>query len=92
MFDIVENSISLLIEVLVFAIFVQVLMSWFIPRGGAGKLSILLAEITDPILMPLRRLIPPFGGLDLSPLIAILVLELFLRPILQTFVAHLAGA
>ncbi|HZT97812.1 MAG TPA: YggT family protein [Chloroflexota bacterium] len=86
----VLSAISLLVNVLVFAIIIQALMSWFVPRG-AGKFSILLAEITDPILMPIRRFIPPLGGLDLSPLIAILLLEFVIGPVLSRLTLTLAG-
>ena len=54
--------------------FIYVLLSWFGDRGG-NPLGALLAEIIEPILRPARRLLPPIGGLDLSPLIVILLLQ-----------------
>lgn len=54
--------------------FIYVIMSWFGDRGR-NPLGSILAEIIEPILRPARRLLPPIGGLDLSPLIVILLLQ-----------------
>jgi YggT family protein len=56
------------------ALFIYVLLSWFGDRG-MNPMSALLAQIVEPILRPVRRLLPPIGGLDLSPLLVILVLQ-----------------
>jgi len=56
------------------ALFVYVLLSWFGNRG-ANPMGSLLGEIVEPLLRPARRLLPPIGGLDLSPLIVILLLQ-----------------
>ena len=56
-----------------------IIMSWFPlePGGAAYSVWQLLRRVTDPVLLPLRRLIPPVGGvLDLSPLIVIVVVQL----------------
>lgn len=55
-------------------LFIYVLLSWFGNRGG-NPMSELLDELIEPILRPARRLLPPIGGLDLSPLIVILLLQ-----------------
>ena len=59
------------------AILGVVALSWF-PRaehGSARELFAFLRRITDPVLVPLRRVIPPIGGaIDLSPTIALIVL------------------
>lgn len=54
--------------------FIYVILSWFGDRGG-NPLGSILAQIIEPILRPARRLLPPIGGLDLSPLIVILLLQ-----------------
>lgn len=87
--DVVVNAEGLLISALIFAIIVQALSSWFAPTG-MGKFSIFLHDITDPIILPLRRMIPPFGMLDLSPMIAILILIIG-RQLLIGITLKLAG-
>lgn len=54
--------------------FVYVILSWFGDRGS-NPLGAILAELIEPILRPARRLLPPIGGLDLSPLVVILLLQ-----------------
>ena len=56
------------------ALFIYVVLSWFGDRGG-NPMTALLGELVEPILRPARRLLPPIGGLDLSPLIVILLLQ-----------------
>lgn len=47
----------------------------FVGPGHASPLSLLLAQIVEPVLRPLRRFVPPVGGLDLSPLIVLILLQ-----------------
>lgn len=54
--------------------FIYVVLSWFGDRGR-NPLGAILTELIDPILRPARRLLPPIGGLDLSPLVVILLLQ-----------------
>jgi YggT family protein len=56
------------------ALFVYVLLSWFGERGG-GPMGSVLAEIVEPLLRPVRRVVPPIAGLDLSPLLVMLVFQ-----------------
>jgi YggT family protein len=56
------------------ALFIYVLLSWFGDRGG-NAMSELLGDLVEPLLRPARRLLPPIGGLDLSALIVILLLQ-----------------
>ena len=67
------NFVSLLFDVLTFAIFIRVIMSWFSPRPNA--LTVILGKITEPILAPLRRIIPRVGMFDLTPMVAIIILQ-----------------
>ncbi len=68
------NFIRLLCEVLTFAIFIRVILSWFVSRPNT--LTIILDKITEPILAPLRRIIPRAGMFDFTPLVAIILLQL----------------
>lgn len=69
-------------------LFARILMSWFpIPPDGvmASIFSVLYA-VTEPVLGPIRRALPPVAmggmGLDLSPILVILVLQFFITPLL----------
>ena len=67
------------IDVFLITIIVRVILSWVAPGGHA--LSGVIHSVTAPILNPVQRFIPPFNGLDLSPLVAILILY-FLKIVL----------
>ena len=56
------------------AIFVRALLSWF-PIDPHNPLVTLLYDITEPILDPLRRVIPRLGTIDITPLVAILLIQ-----------------
>ena len=56
------------------ALFVYVLLSWFGDRSG-NPMAELLSELVDPLLRPVRRVLPPIGGLDLSPLVVIILVR-----------------
>ena len=67
------GSIYYLCRILTFAIFIRVILSWF--RIGRRNLLVdLLDDITEPILSPLRRIVPRLGIFDVTPIIAIAVL------------------
>ena len=56
------------------SIFIQALLSWFGP-GVNNPAASVLWSINEPLLRPVRRLIPPIGGLDLTPLFVIIALQ-----------------
>jgi YggT family protein len=72
--------LTLLIYVYIFALIIQAVMSWVNPQGqSAGNpMWSIVNSITRPIVAPISRLIPPIGMIDLSPLIAILGLNVLL--------------
>jgi len=65
----------LALYLLVAAVIISALLSWINPYA---PLAPLFNAIADPFLRPLQRVIPPIGGLDLSPLVLLLVLQLLL--------------
>jgi len=69
------NFISLLCDVLTLAIFLRAILSWFSPSPTNMLVSILY-QVTEPLLAPLRRIVPRVGMLDLTPLVAIILLQL----------------
>lgn len=71
----VSQLISLLINVFVFAVFARALLSWINP-GSFNAASNLLYSLTEPLLASCRRIVPDIGGIDLSPLIVLVGLQL----------------
>jgi len=75
-FDAVITAMILMVRLLWFAILARVLYSWVDPNPfGTNRLKLMLYALTDPILEPLRRIVPPAGMFDLSPIVAFLVLR-----------------
>ncbi|MDF1584626.1 MAG: YggT family protein [Methyloprofundus sp.] len=70
-----SQLISLLINVFVFAIFARAILSWLNP-GTFNAASNLLYSLTEPLLANCRRIVPDLGGIDLSPLIVLVGLQL----------------
>ena len=69
------SFLQLLCEVLTLVIVLRVILSWFAP-GTNNMLANILYQVTEPMLAPLRRIIPRVGVLDLSPLVAVILLQL----------------
>jgi YggT family protein len=77
------------LTVFLVAIFIRVILSWFNPYPNAA--TQLLGQLTEPLMRPARRYVPPIGGLDLSPMAPILLLVLAKMLIIQPLY-DLAGA
>ena len=80
----VANAIIILCQVLIFAIFTRVILSWLALRPD-NPLVIILYYITEPILGPLRRIIPTAGMFDFTPMAAILLLFVIIAVVDQVF-------
>ena len=76
--NVLITFIQLLAYLLWFLLLARVVMSWTNPRGGGGLVAFVY-QATEPILAPIRRLLPPTAGIDWSPLLAILLLGVVLR-------------
>ncbi len=74
--------IGMLALVYTFLILGRVLVSWTNPTGGGG-LTAFLYQVTEPVLAPIRRVLPPTAGIDWSPMIAILLLGFLTRAFLR---------
>jgi len=74
--------ISLLFQALTFAIVARALLSWF-NLGPSHPLVRILYDVTEPILAPLRRVIPTIGMIDITPLVAILLLQVAERAVFE---------
>ncbi|MFN5677049.1 MAG: YggT family protein [Roseiflexaceae bacterium] len=69
------SFVVLFIKILSYAIIGRVIMSW-IDQPGSMRITQILNEVTEPILAPLRSIIPSVGMFDLTPIIAMLLLQL----------------
>jgi YggT family protein len=72
--SIIKDFITILCSVLSLAIIIRALMSWVMPVGGTGLARVLI-DVTEPVLAPIRRVLPPLGGIDFSPLLAIILIQ-----------------
>ncbi|MDI7275414.1 MAG: YggT family protein [Anaerolineae bacterium] len=80
-----RSFIDLLFYALNLAILIRVILSWLNVSPYSPFVSFIY-QVTDPIIVPLRRIIPPIGMIDLTPIIAILLLWI-LQQILLTLLA-----
>ena len=71
--------INAIILFLYLAIFARVIVSWIAPMGSNNPLITLVYQITEPILAPLRRIIPRIGAFDFTPMIALIILAVIQR-------------
>jgi len=71
----VAGIIILLMNIYTWLIFIYILMSW-IPNARESGFGQMLGQIVEPYLEPFRKIIPPIGMLDISPIVAILALKL----------------
>jgi len=79
------------VRLLTLLILVRAVLSW-IPGVDYGHPAIrLVMRITDPVLDPIRRVLPPMGGLDLSPLVALLLVQFAGRLLVQLLVSLTVG-
>jgi YggT family protein len=69
----IADLVALTFTVFLGAVIIQVILSWISP-GQYNPVIGLISRIANPVLKPFRRIIPPLGGLDLTPLFAILLL------------------
>ncbi|MCU7932912.1 MAG: YggT family protein [Candidatus Thiodiazotropha sp. (ex Codakia rugifera)] len=77
--------VELVINIYLFAILIQVILSWVSP-GSYNPASALLYSITGPVMRPAQKLLPPTGGIDLSPMlvmIGLILLKMLLLPPLR---------
>lgn len=66
--------VYLLVNILTYAIIIRALMSWFNPSPD-NPIVRFIREITDPIMIPLDKIVPPIGMINITPIVAILLLN-----------------
>jgi YggT family protein len=82
MADQILGILLLLLQLLTYALIGRALLSWFDP-GMQWGISRVLADVTDPIIAPLRRVIPPLGMIDISFFVAIILIQVLDRLLRQ---------
>ena len=71
--------VDVVLRLIIYVIVIRVVLSWIIrpnPYAAPNPVVQFLNAVTDPLLRPLRRILPRLGPLDLSPMVAILILML----------------
>jgi YggT family protein len=87
----IPELISLVINIFLFAILIQVILSWINP-GSYNPVVGLIHSLTEPVLAPVRRRMPDMGGLDLSPMVVmvgLVVLEMLLVPPVKDLIGQM---
>lgn len=75
--------VGLILKIYFFALIGMIILSWIAP-GSANPAAYLLYQITEPVMAPFRRMLPSMGGLDFSPILVFIlinVLQIILRNI-----------
>ena len=78
------NFLLFLVEAYTFGIIIYIFMSW-LPGARESVVGRFMAKIYEPFLEPFRRIIPPLGFIDISPIVAFIVLNLFQRGLQSIF-------
>ena len=73
------NFIQLLVYAIWALLLARVVLSWVSPGGGGGGFAAFVYTATEPILAPIRRILPPTAGIDWSPLVAMLLIGVVVR-------------
>ena len=75
-----------LVKIYFFALLAMIILSWVAP-GSNNPAIYLLYQITEPVMAPVRKVLPPMGGLDLSPILVFILIN-----IIQIALRHMANS
>ncbi len=78
----IVNFVSILVLILQIAIIGRAVLSWF-PIDPRSPFVSILNEITEPVLAPLRRIVPRIGLIDITPMVAIFLLYIIQNVVLD---------
>ena len=91
--------ISYLLGALTWIIIIQAILSWLVAfnvintyNDFVRQILFALDKITEPIYRPIRKILPDFGALDLSPLVALLIISIFTRVVIPYAMASVSAA
>ena len=77
--------IALLVNIYFFALLAMIILSWVAP-GSNHPAIYLLHQITEPVMAPFRKALPPMGGMDFSPILVFILIN-----VLQIALRHMAA-
>ena len=80
--NIIVTFIRILVNVLWFALLARVVLSW-IKLSPTNPLVVIVFQITEPMLAPIRRVLPRMGMIDLSPMVALIIIIVIQRLLLR---------
>ena len=78
--------VALVVYIYFFALLASIILSWVAP-GSRHPAIVLLHQITEPVMAPFRKILPPMGGLDLSPILLFVLIN-----VVQIALRHMAVA
>jgi YggT family protein len=84
----IADVFSLFITLFTASIIIQAILSWIAPHNAYNPITPLISRMNAPLLKPIRKVLPDFGGIDLSPLVAILMLQVLAMLVLPLLVGH----
>ena len=76
--NVIFTFLFLIVLAIWLLLIVRVILSWVVPRGGGG-FTATIYQLTEPIVAPIRSVVPPAGGIDWSTMIAVLVFGFLMR-------------
>jgi YggT family protein len=82
----VLGVVGLLVNIYFFALLAMIILSW-IAQGSTNPAIYLLYQITEPVMAPLRKILPPMGGLDFSPILVFILIN-----VIQIALRHIADS
>ncbi len=74
--ELITQSLANFLQIYLFLLIVRILLSWFQTAEWAMTIMSFLSPLTDPYLNIFRSFIPPLGGIDFSPMLAIFALQI----------------
>ncbi|WP_194757206.1 YggT family protein [Aliidiomarina indica] len=69
----IQSVLVITLQLMFWILIVRAILSWF--SQGRNPIEFVFAQLTEPMLAPIRRIIPPIGGLDLSVLVLIIIVQ-----------------
>ena len=73
-----------LLDIYMMVVFASVVLSW-IRLSPGNPVAQIVHTLTEPVLEPARRVIPPMGGLDLSPMVVLIALQIIRSVLIRSF-------
>ena len=92
------DILVLLLNVLMWIIIIQVILSWLFAfnvlntsSGGVRAFTLALEKITAPIYRPIRSIMPDFGGIDFSPLVILILIQVLKKLLAGVAYSYASG-